>query len=79
MHVVPFAREPNITALCEMDLSPGTVKVPLKFVCFLISIRLPTVYILCSCVFSEAHSLFPVHSAHRILFSERLVRIHGYE
>ena len=25
MHVVPFAREPNITALCEMDLSPGLI------------------------------------------------------
>ena len=28
MHVVPFAREPNITALCEMDLSPGTDNSP---------------------------------------------------
>ena len=36
--VVPFAREPNITALCEMDLSPGMASVPFNLFTFLISI-----------------------------------------
>ena len=31
-----------MTALWEMDLSPGTVSVPRRPVCFLISISLPT-------------------------------------
>ena len=30
--VIPSAREPNMTALCEMDLSPGTVISPLSIV-----------------------------------------------
>ena len=33
--VVPLAREPNMTARWEMDLSPGTVSSPWRFVSFL--------------------------------------------
>ena len=36
--VVPSAREPNITALWEMDLSPGMAREPDNFFAFLISI-----------------------------------------
>ena len=38
MRVVPLAREPNMTARWEMDLSPGTVISPWRLVNFFISI-----------------------------------------
>ncbi len=39
--VVPSAREPSITALWEMDLSPGTVSSPRSEDCFLMIMAYP--------------------------------------
>src|SRR5699024_11965308 len=35
--VFPFAMDPIMTARCEMDLSPGTVIIPIRPICFFLT------------------------------------------
>ena len=58
-----------MTALWEMDLSPGITSVPRRPVCFLISILLPTVHIQYNFFFSEERRRASWRPPHKIQFS----------
>ena len=76
--VVPSASAPNMTARCEMDLSPGTVISPFKGECFLKIIGKPTFRIRCSGICVAAPPTFSEIPHHKIPRAARLPQIHGY-